>query len=136
LIVDYHLHDRLTTYGPLAALKIALKGIDVTDTAELIHHSDRGVQYCSDAYVAILSGYPQIKISMTESGDPYENAVAERVNGILKTEFGLNNLFATSTEMRLAVSESVTNYNLKRPHASCDYLTPVEAHQRQGVLAR
>lgn len=70
-----------------------------------------------------------IAISMTEKGDPYENAFAERVNGILKSEFHLNKIFRSQVEAQIAVQNSVTNYNSIRPHMSCNYLTPQQAHQ-------
>ena len=77
-----------------------------------------------------------IAISMTEKGDPYENAIAERVNGILKGEFLLENTFASVEQAREAVDKAVTAYNHQRPHASCDYLTPAAAHEQSGVLRK
>ena len=85
--------------------------------ASLIHHSDRGNQYCSFAYIQRLR-QAGIAISMTQH-DPYENAVAERVNGILKTDFRLNRVFTTFDEAARAVEQSVRNYNHLRPHMSC-----------------
>src|SRR5207253_8475855 len=82
-IVGYCLLDTLAAAGPLMALKMAL--LNNPEISDLIHHSDRGVQYCCDEYIHLLKKYG-IKISMTESGDPLENALAERVNGILKQE--------------------------------------------------
>ena len=109
----------------------------VTDTdQELYHHSDRGSQYGSDAYIELLRGHPSIKISMTEKGDPYENAIAERINGILKHEFKLDQLFQTMTEMKAHVKKSIHAYNEVRPHASCDYLTPNQAHKGSGILVK
>lgn len=84
---------------------------------ELIHHSDRGSQYCSFDYVRKLKG-ANILISMTQQGDPYENAIAERVNGILKTDFRLNRVFITFEEAEKAVHKSIYNYNHLRPHMS------------------
>ena len=102
---------------------------------QLIHHSDRGVQYCSFDYVLRLRE-ANIKISMTENGDVYENAIAERVNGILKTEFKLNKIHRTATEAKLTIDASIEAYNSRRPHMSCDYLTPMQAHEMTGVLEK
>jgi hypothetical protein len=78
----------------------------------------------------------EIKISMTENGDPYENAIAERVNGILKTEFELHQRFNSRKQALETVQKSVDVYNEKRPHMSCDYLTPKEAHTKSGELTK
>ncbi|MBK8723511.1 MAG: transposase [Saprospiraceae bacterium] len=88
----------------------------------LIHHSDRGVQYCSAKYVDLLQNN-KVKISMTENGDPYENAIAERINGILKMELLLGKTFANFEEARRVVEDSIRKYNEIRPHSSCNYLT-------------
>jgi transposase InsO family protein len=102
-------------------------------TSKLIHHSDRGVQYCSINYVQGLQAM-DIAVSMGEVGSAYENPVAERVNGILKQEFALDRLFTTHEEATRAVKSAVRLYNQKRPHMSCDYLTPEVAHQQSGKL--
>jgi len=78
----------------------------------------------------------KIGISMTENGDPYENAVAERVNGILKDEYGLESTFANYLEANEAVKSAVDKYNNRRPHASCDYLVPAEAHNQTGEMRK
>jgi len=104
---------------------MALQTLDPAIVLPLIHHSDRGNQYASDAYIALLATHPEIDISMTEKSDPYENPVAERVNGILKTEFNMNKLFATMKEIKVDLDVSISNYNELRPHASCDYYTPI-----------
>lgn len=129
-IIGWCLHPTLHSDGPIHALLMAAKS---KRQATLIHHSDRGIQYCCADYVKLLEHY-EIKISMTENGDPYENAVAERVNGILKTEFLLDKPFASFSQAREAVSHAVEKYNLIRPHDSCDKLTPEQAHQRSGYL--
>ena len=85
-IVGWSLHDTLDTEGPLRAMKMAIANYGVYGLNGVIHHSDRGCQYCSRDYVNVLKQY-NIRISMTDKGDPYENAIAERVNGILKTEW-------------------------------------------------
>jgi transposase InsO family protein len=133
-IVGYHVHETLETEGPLRALRMALKHRDRRETM-LIHHSDRGIQYCSETYVGLLRRNG-IQISMSAPGNPYENAVAERVNGILKSEYYLDGCFRTIKEVRRAVEEAVRLYNTGRPHASCDYLTPEEAHRRHGPLKK
>lgn len=133
-IVGYYLHTHLDKSGPINALKMALSSRKKFLPA-LIHHSDRGVQYCSFDYVQILRE-SEISISMTQDKDPYENAIAERVNGILKTEFGLNKFFSNRDDAILAVCKSIEAYNFKRPHMSCDYLTPDEAHNMTGKLKR
>lgn len=133
-IVGYHLHPYLTTEGCLQALLMALKN-RLSQSEALIHHSDRGCQYCSLEYVLMLKD-ANIAISMTEQGDPYENAIAERVNGILKSEFHLNKIFRSQVEALVAVQNSVTSYNSLRPHMSCNYLTPQQAHQTAEPLIK
>ena len=73
---------------------------------------------------------------MTENGDPYENAIAERINGILKSEFNLDQLFQSMSDLKAAFEKSIQAYNGKRPHASCNYLTPNQAHEETGVLLK
>lgn len=128
MIVGYCLHPFLNTDGCIKALEMAIASrTKAGGTHRLIHHSDRGSQYCSFQYVSKLreSG---ISISMTDNGDPYENAMAERVNGILKADFKLNRLFRSHVEALLATNAAIHNYNTLRPHMSCDYLTPHTAH--------
>lgn len=132
-IVGYKLHPTLHSQGATDALIMA--AADQKRTSGLIHHSDRGVQYCCADYVQMLEQY-SIRISMTENGDPYENALAERVNGILKQEFGLDQTFPSLAAAADAVSDAVYRYNQLRPHASCDYKTPVAAHQESGLLRK
>lgn len=130
-IVGYRLHPTLHSQGVLEALQQALKTAKRSRT--LVHHSDRGVQYCCAAYVQQLER-AGIAISMTEQGDPYENAIAERVNGILKGEFLLARTFSSFTEAAAAVSAAVHKYNHLRPHSSVGYLTPAVADETSGVL--
>lgn len=94
---------------------------------ELIHHSDRGVQYCCDDYTRTLK-QSGIQISTTQNGEAYENAIAERVNGILKTEFNLNEVFKSRAQALMRVRASIDAYNNLRPHMSCSFLTPQQAH--------
>ena len=116
------------------ALQMALTNRSKTKN-DLIHHSDRGVQYCSFEYVKKLKA-AGITISMTDSGEAYENQIAERVNGILKHEFKLNQVFKTHMEARLTVERAITNYNTLRPHMSCSNLTPSLAHQLEEPLVK
>jgi len=132
-IVGYHVQQSLHATGPIIALHQALR--QRKKGATTMHHSDRGVQYCCHDYIAVLKN-ENIKISMTEKGDPYENAIAERVNGILKGEFLLNATFKTFQDAQQAIDWAVDKYNHIRPHSSCDYLTPELAHEREGVLKK
>jgi putative transposase len=132
-IIGQCLHPTLQKEGPLTALQMAIDQRHPATGASLIHHSDRGMQYCCMQYTSLLKQY-QIRISMTEKGDPYENAIAERVNGILKTEFLFDKVFDGFENALAAVNKGIHAYNQLRPHASCNYLTPAEAHQQQGAL--
>ncbi len=129
-IMGYQLLDNLSTAGPLQALELALKNRKYTH--DLIHHSDRGLQYCSADYVKKLSEN-NIKISMTENGDPYENAIAERINGILKYEFLIIDGFKDHLQAIKVIDESISIYNESRPHLSCNMLTPNKAHLQQKI---
>jgi transposase InsO family protein len=130
-IVGHHVSGKLLATGCVAALRMALAGNPERDG--LIHHSDRGSQYYSAAYMKTLG--PEIRISMTERSDPLENAIAERVNGILKQEL-LEKRYESLAEARAAVAQAVSTYNNLRPHMSIDMLTPAVAHTRQGPLKR
>lgn len=132
-IAGYSLQPNLKKEGPLQALNTALASRHASANPGLIHHSDRGMQYCSEAYTSLLND-SRITISMTEKGDPYENAIAERINGILKGELGLDKTFKTYQDAAVAVNSAVVIYNQQRPHGSCDYLTPDQAHLQQGKL--
>lgn len=131
-IVGFYLSKDLSAQGPLQALKMALKGNQ--NINGLIHHSDRGVQYCCDDYVNLLQKN-DVKISMTQNGDPRENAIAERVNGILKIEL-LKEMFADFITAQMAICVACSTYNHLRPHNSIDNLKPVEAHQKSGELKK
>ena len=120
-IVGYDISDSLNMEGSIRALKMAIK--DKSDLLGLIHHSDRGIQYCSNLYTELLTEN-KIQISMSEKGNPYENAVAERMNGILKEEFMLGKSFQTKELAYKAVKEAVETYNELRPHMSINYMTP------------
>jgi len=125
-IVGWHLSWSLAISGALKALKMAIK--QCPDTEGLIHHSDRGIQYCSKGYIEMLKK-AQIVISMTEENHCYENAVAERINGILKQEYGLEETFNTELQTAKAVKEAIHSYNTDRPHWSLNLATPEEVHQ-------
>ncbi len=129
-IVGFYLSKDLSARGPLNALKMAIKTNDIN--TGLIHHSDRGVQYCCDAYVKLLTD-EKIKISMTENGDPLENAIAERVNGILKQEL-LEEVFSDFSTASKHAAIACSTYNHIRPHGSIDDLKPAEAHQMTGPI--
>ena len=132
-IVGWALSESLTAEsGPLKALKMALESLPEGHEG-LIHHSDRGTQYCSDIYVSTLQDR-QVAISMTEKKDPYENAVAERMNGVLKTEFTLGSEFDNYEQALEAAATDIEVYNTQYPHRSIDMLTPQEAHARSGKL--
>jgi len=124
-IVGYDVSDSLGIDGSLRALKMSMEGKVLKG---LIHHSDRGLQYCSNIYTELLTNNG-IKISMSEKGNPYENAVAERVNGILKEEFGLSGSFRTKEIAYKAVHEAIKTYNELRPHMSIDYMTPNQKYE-------
>ena len=131
-IIGYCLHPTLHSDGPINALLMASTS---KMQGTLIHHSDRGVQYCCQQYTQTLESFG-IRISMTENGDPYENAIAERINGILKTEFLLDRTFPSFALANSAVEDAIDRYNRIRPHASCDNLTPVRAHEQKGILKK
>ena len=130
-IVGYHLNGDLSTKGPAAALRMALRNNPQREG--LIHHSDRGLQYYSGEYMKLIG--KNIRISMSEKSDPLENAIAERVNGILKQEL-LAKSFSSLSEARRQVAQAVSTYNHLRPHLSIDMLTPAEAHATSGPLTR
>lgn len=120
-IVGYNVSESLSIEGSILSLKMSLNGLK-KDTG-LIHHSDRGVQYCSYAYTDILKEHG-MQISMTEENHCYENAVAERVNGILKQEFALDRVFSGLKEAVQAVEEALHLYNNERLHWSLGLKTP------------
>jgi transposase InsO family protein len=125
-IVGYHLGDSLDTAETLTALEMALKG--KPQEAQPIHHSDRGCQYCSHDYVRALE-QSGLGVSMTEQNHCSENALAERVNGILKQEYGLGYSFKNAMQMRQAVKQAIWLYNTRRPHCSLGLETPEYVHR-------
>lgn len=133
-IVGWHISETMEAQNALEALYMALSQLPAS-AKEIIHHSDRGIQYCSSKYVSCLQKHG-ISISMTEHSDPYENAIAERVNGILKTEWLYDIKLKDCAEARKVVREIINIYNAERPHSSIEMLTPNQAHQMTGVLKR
>jgi len=134
-IVGYDVSSSLDASGSIRALKSAIKSRDYMGS-DLIHHSDRGLQYCSNEYQKILNDN-NIKTSMTETYDPYANAIAERVNGILKSEFLDYYGYRQSIElMKRVVSESINIYNQDRPHYSCYMKTPNQMHNQKDIKIR
>lgn len=125
-IVGWHLSNSLGIEGAMIALKMALK--QCPDTTGLIHHSDRGIQYCSKDYTKLLCKN-NVGISMTEENHCYENSLAERVNGILKDEFYLDVVFGSHMAAFKAVKQAINIYNEIRPHLSLNYATPEEIHK-------
>jgi putative transposase len=132
MIVGHHLSRTLATEGCVKALKMAIKTLPLD--SRLIHHSDRGAQYCSYEYVQQLQS-KNIAISMTQNSDPRENAIAERVNGILKQEM-LKASYNSYEQAVTDVKNGVNIYNNERCHSSINMLTPVQAHKKSGELKR
>ena len=124
-IVGYNLSRDLGIKGCMRALRMALR--QVPKGIDLIHHSDRGIQYCSYDYTDLLKKHG-VRISMTEQDHVYENALAERVNGILKEEFLLGETLASYEIAQIMVKESIQIYNQERPHLSLNYETPEQRH--------
>ena len=120
-IVGYDLSDSLELKGCVRALNKAM--YQAKNIEGLIHHSDRGIQYCSNVYTPILKR-KKIEISMTEENHCYENAMAERVNGILKDEFYLDQTFDNVSHAKRAAKNAINLYNEIRLHLSLDYKTP------------
>lgn len=127
-IVGYDLSTSLSTQGAIRAMRMAIKSRVYTKKV-LMHHSDRGFQYCSKEYQDLLEAN-NINCSMTTDSDPYSNAVAERVNGIIKNEFCIEKYKVDLITQQKIVSETIDIYNHERPHYSCAYLTPNQMHKQ------
>ncbi len=125
-IMGYNIDDNMRVDSCLKALEMAL-GNRSHLSPHTFHHSDRGLQYCSPRYTDVLEKN-NFSISMTENHDPYENAVAERVNGILKNELGLDSVFENQKHAISETKKAIEIYNLFRPHLTCDFLVPDKAH--------
>lgn len=132
-IVGFHLSEDLSAASCLLALQMALAD-NAPGKGSLIHHSDRGAQYCSHLYTGLLLSHG-VGISMTQGGDPRDNAIAERVNGILKQEL-LADIYQDITIARQGVEQAICIYNQVRPHSSIDMLTPEQAHGLTGEIER
>ena len=124
-IVGYHLGESLATENALKALAMALKGLKGGERP--IHHSDRGCQYASHAYVQAIQK-AGLTMSMTEKNHSAENALAERVNGILKQEYWLDANFENRPLARQAASHGICMYNTRRPHTALKFATPEQVH--------
>lgn len=129
-IMGYSVSKDLAATSTVKALQQALKSR--SQPTALTHHSDRGLQYCSALYTSLLKSN-NITISMTESGSPYDNAIAERVNGILKDEYGLDDTFEDIEQLNKQVKQAITSYNEQRPHYSNHLLTPLQMHQQNTL---
>jgi transposase InsO family protein len=127
-IMGYNLADNLRVDATLKALQMAVKN-RIYPNRKLIHHSDRGFQYCNPDYTSFLE-QNKINISMTTKYDPYENAIAERVNGTIKNELLVFDRLPDEDIARKAVDQSIATYNFKRPHLTLHYRTPIEAHSK------
>jgi putative transposase len=135
-IVGHQVHETLSVKGCIGALKQAIANRN-DKSQPLVHHSDRGVQYCCHAYVKLLQKN-NIQISMTQTGDPLENAVAERINKTIKEEFTDDRQinFCNIETAKQQIKKFVSFYNNKRPHRSIQWLTPKEAHSCTGELRK
>jgi len=133
-IMGFNVADNMNTQSSLIALKNAIK-LRKNNNLSLIHHSDRGLQYCATEYQKILNK-SSIKCSMTQNSDPYENAVAERINGILKQEFNIDKFNQKLPVMKQLVKNAVEVYNQKRPHYSNFMLTPNQMHEQSEIKMR
>ena len=133
-IMGWCLSPTLHAEYTLKALEMAIRNAGCSLTG-LIHHSDRGCQYCCERYVSLLKSSGML-ISMTQSGDPLENAVAERVNGIIKNEWLTHENIMDGNIALKRISEIVNIYNNIRPHASLNYLTPESAYTENGILEK
>lgn len=133
-IMGYHVSQYLKAQGCIIALNKAIAELSTEkEKRKLTHHSDRGIQYCCQSYITILQNN-NINISMTQTGSPYDNAIAERVNGILKQQVGLNQVFENYTAAVAAVCKAIDAYNCLRPHMSISNLTPQKAHLTKQPL--
>jgi len=132
-IVGYHVAETLETIQSIQALQRALSALGAESHLNLTHHSDRGIQYCSGAYVKLLQD-KGIKISMSENGDPLENAVAERINGIIKDEYLETYDIDNIKDAKQLLKAVVELYNTERPHMSIGNLTPNHIHHSKTII--
>jgi len=132
-IIGWNVGDSLATEHTMKALKMALKRVEVEENLDLIHHTDRGIQYASREYTSKLME-KGIRISMTETGDPKDNAMAERINNTLKNELLKGFRPHSIDELRMAIANAVEFYNYERPHMSINMMTPAEAAMCTGEI--
>lgn len=130
-IMGYAVANNLESINTTNALKMALTNL-TEDSTCLIHHSDRGIQYCSSDYVSLLNQH-NIRISMSENGDPLENALAERINGILKHEYITHYSLHGLQQAQQLIADIIDRYNSLRPHESINLMTPEKAHETQSA---
>lgn len=128
-ILGYAVGDNMETQTMISALQMALKGRRYPGV-QTIHHSDRGIQYCSKDYDGMTRNN-NIQLSMTENGDPYENALAERMNRTIKEEFGMDQVLKDKAQVASLVAESIFLYNQKRPHLALKMKTPASVYQQK-----
>lgn len=128
-IVGYAVADNMETESMIEALKMAAVQ-RINPMIQTIHHSDRGLQYCSKEY-ELLTCKNNIRLSMTENGDPYENALSERMNRTIKEEFGMDKILKSKQQVKQLVSESIFLYNNKRPHLALKMKTPEKVYQKK-----
>lgn len=133
-IMGFHLADHLKATGPIEALKMAINN-KIYPGRKLMHHSDKGIQYCCDAYIHILKNN-NIDISMTSKYDPYENAKAERVNGTIKNEFELDKPLPNIRYAIREITKTIRIYNQLRPHLSCGMNTPETMHKHNNPIPK
>jgi transposase InsO family protein len=126
-IVGFHVAETMETKESIIALQMAISALGADSHLHLIHHSDRGIQYCSHSYIKLLKGNI-IGISMTENGDPLENAIAERINGIVKQEYLETYKIENVTQAKKLLKRVVQLYNNERPHMSLNNCTPNSVH--------
>ena len=126
-IMGYAIDDNMETQSMIKALRMAAAQRK-NPLVSTIHHSDRGLQYCSNEYV-LMTTKNNMRLSMTENGDPYENALAERMNRTIKEEFGMDRIMKNKNQVKKLVEESIFLYNNKRPHLALKMKTPEEVYQ-------
>lgn len=136
-VVGYCISKSLSREGAIRSYKMAKKELEKEEIENCIHHSDRGVQYCSYDYTDMLKA-DGLQISMTENSDPRENAIAERINRTIKEEFTEEKTitFNNFTEAKRQMKKIINFYNSERPHSSIEMLTPNEAYKMKGALKR
>jgi transposase InsO family protein len=132
-IVGYQVAETMEAIESIHALQMALSAFGAESHLNLTHHSDRGIQYCCHAYVKLLQDY-NIKISMTENGDPLENAVAERINGIIKDEYLETYEINSLKDAKELLKDVVELYNNERPHMSISNFTPKHIHHSKTPI--